>query len=129
MSVNKKVRITSRIVMKFSIRVLAVFIGCLVLYTCCTKAYDFGQLIFTEKGMDLKGNGQEVTITIPEGASSMEVGKILEDNGLIESKYAFFIQTFLYEAKIYPGTYTLNTQEGPEELIGDMKIVEEEKEE
>ena len=56
-------------------------------------------------------------ITYDSGASAKTVGDILEKNGLVESAYAFVIQTFLYEADIKPGKYKLNTEFNPAEII------------
>ena len=41
----------------------------------------------------------------------------LEEKGLINNSYVFFIQAKLYKAKMYAGTYTLNTAMTSEEML------------
>ena len=58
----------------------------------------------------------------------MEIGGILDKNGLISSPYIFFLQERLsaYHGKLQHGTYILNTSQTPTEM---MKIMAGEKEE
>ena len=125
MTVNNKARITSRIMFRYSTRTAFILIGGLILYTFCAKAFTFGTILFTEEGVADRGKGKEVVITIPKEASAGEIASILKDNGLIEDKIAFMFQTYLYEAEIYSGTYKLNTEFSPEELISAMMPEEE----
>lgn len=47
-------------------------------------AYTWGYAVFNEQAMAAEP-GLEVQVTIPEGASAMEIGEILDKNGLISS--------------------------------------------
>ena len=55
--------------------------------------------------------GQDVSVTIPEGASVKEIAQILKANGLIKYPHAFTkrLQDSEYRGKLHGGTYTLNT--------------------
>ncbi len=113
----KKNKKKSSVITKICFKVAMYVIGTLILVTICKEAFEFGALVYTEEGMDEEGAGRDVVITIPADSTTGEIASILKENGLIESEFAFMVQTFLYEADIYSGTYTLNTEYGPEELI------------
>lgn len=112
---------------KLTFKVAMYVIGAVLLVLVCKWSFDFGTKVFSEEGMAEKGKGQEVVITIPADASTGEVASILKENGLIESELVFKIQAILYEADIYSGTYTLNTEYNPEELIEALRPETEEK--
>ncbi len=82
-------------------------------------AYTWGYAVFNEQPMAAEP-GLEVQVTIPEGASALEIGEILDKNGLIASPYIFFLQERLsaYHGKLQPGTYILNTSQTPTEMMG-----------
>lgn len=73
-------------------------------------AYHFGYSIFNQEPMEY-GEGTEITVVISEDSSSYQIGKILEEKGLIESAEVFVIQEKLanIEGGLLPGTYILNT--------------------
>lgn len=112
---------------KITFKVAMYVIGAVLVVLVCKSAFDFGVKVFSEEGIAEKGSGQEVVVTIPADASAGEVASILKQNGLIESELVFKLQTMLYEAEIYSGTYTLNTEYSPEELIDALRPEEEEK--
>ncbi len=55
--------------------------------------------------------GQEVIVTIPKGASLSQVGAILQDNGVISSRFVFKIVALIRgeQRKIKAGDYALKT--------------------
>ena len=81
-------------------------------------AYTWGYAVFNEQAMAAEP-GLEVQVTIPEGASAMEIGEILDKNGLISSPYIFTLQERLsaYHGKLKEGTYILNTSQTPTEMM------------
>lgn len=123
---NNIAKKSASIFSKVTFKVAMYIIGAVIVVLVCKSAYDFGTKVFSEEGLAEKGSGQEVVVTIPADASTGEVASILKKNGLIENELIFKIQTILYEADIYSGTYTLNTEYSPEELIEAMKPVEKE---
>ena len=71
-------------------------------------------------------SGTDVTIEIPEGASSKKVAAILHDAGLIKYEYAFVLRVkeSEYRGRIQPGTFTLNTGMSTLEMIEELCYVE-----
>lgn len=116
---------TSKMVLSLSAKIVFWIICLTVFIIICTKAYAFGNLIFSDKGMVEEGNGTDVTVSIPAGATSSQVADILIEDELIESKAAFMIQAILYEAEFISGDYVLSTEDSPEEIITLLKPTEE----
>ena len=48
---------------------------------------------------------------------------MLEEMGLIQSRYIFMIQALFYEYDIYPGTYQLNTSMTSKEMLEEMSVL------
>lgn len=92
-------------------------------------AYDFGFQIFVDAPVTV-GSGRDVDVTIPMGKSAMDIGKILESNGLIEDSKVFYFQELLsaYHNKLKPGFYTLNTSMSVDEMMEIMSADAEEAE-
>ena len=72
--------------------------------------YDFGYRVFTEPAM-AEEPGKDVLVQVREDMSARELGKTLEEKGLVRDGNLFFLQLKLsaYSKKILPGVYTLNT--------------------
>ncbi len=122
--VDKK-RKGSSAMLKISTKIAMYLVGAMMLILACKTAFDFGALIYTEDGIDAKGQGREIEVTIPVDSTTSEIASILKENNLIENKLVFIIHTFLYEADIFSGTYTLSTEYSPEELIDALRPKEE----
>ena len=92
-------------------------------------AYDFGYRVFSEPPVS-SGQGIDVTVNVPVGASAMEIGRILEKEGLIRDARLFYVQETLsgWRGKLQPGTYTLRTTMTSEEMMEEMAGQEEEEE-
>lgn len=110
---NKKVKLLSKAI------IYIILIMILVLFAI--KGFAFGVELFSTQGVE-QSPGQDVVITIPEGANTSTVGNVLLNAGLIENKNTFGIQCKFYEASFYAGDYTLNTSMGAEEIIEKLKI-------
>ena len=61
--------------------------------------------------------GINAEITIPDGASTMEVAAALEQYRLIPSRYSFYLKVQLMGYKILAGTYILNTSMTYDEIL------------
>lgn len=96
--------------MGFIVRASILAIAILVIFKTGQKAYDFGFRIFTEEAMS-PAPGRDVAVTIVQGDSTMDVGKMLEEKGLIRDYKLFYVQKkcSVYDDDIKPGFYTLNT--------------------
>ncbi len=102
-------------------RIVVVIVLVLFIYKAGLKAYDFGYRIFAEEPMSVEP-GRDVDVTITQGKSVMDVGKMLQEKGLIKDAQLFYVQEKLssHKGKIQPGTYTLNTSMSAEDM---MKIM------
>lgn len=84
-----------------------------------TKAYSFGYAVFMDEAMDTEENAREVTVTISDGDSVLDIGKMLERRGLINSAYVFVVQSYCYEdgRNLKPGNYDLTTDMNAKEMM------------
>lgn len=101
-----------------AVKIVAVVIAIMFIYKYAVMAYDFGYRVFTEPPMSPDG-GRVITVAIGEDAKTKDIGKMLEDRGLIRDGRLFMIQEFLNEnhGKIKPGKYDLNTNMTADEMI------------
>ena len=102
----------------------------LIVYKFSFSAYDFGYRIFVEEPVDSIGV-RTASVTIVEGKTPKEIGKILEEKGLIRDGFLFIFQEMFseYHDELQPGVYELNTGMTPFEMMQIMAgQVEEEKE-
>lgn len=118
MSTNNKV-VFRFVSISFSILILlVVFIG---VFKASTFCYDFGYRIFTEKPVDSEP-GEEVVISIGKDESAFDIGKQLEEKGLIRDAKLYVAQYYLsaYVDALLPGTYTLDTAMTAKEMMAVM---------
>lgn len=103
------------------IKIVIIIVAGMLIYKYVFVAYDFGYRVFGEKPMT-EGEGRTVTIAIGSEMSSMDIGKALENKGLIRDAKLFFVQEKLSEhaGEIKPGMYELNTSMTVEEMIAIM---------
>lgn len=83
-------------------------------------AYSFGyQVCDQEPIAETEEEGQDVTVIIHEDESVYEIGKDLQEKGLIKDPLVFWAQELFsdYKDKIQPGTYLLNTHETVDEML------------
>lgn len=88
------------------------------IFRAATAAYDYGYRVFTEPPLSF-GEGRIISVYIKDGESALDVGKMLEEKGLIRDGRLFMIQELLSEnhGKIQPGVYDLNTSMTPQEML------------
>lgn len=81
-------------------------------------AYDYGYRVFAEPPISV-GEGRTISVFIDDKESAKEVGKMLQDKGLIRDANLFMIQELLSEhrGKIKPGIYDLNTSMTAQEML------------
>ncbi len=98
-------------------------VALLVMYTIrfAHTAYEFGFRLFTEEPV-AEAPGLDVKVTIPKGSNARDIGKILEERGLINDANLFFVQELIsdYRGKLAAGTYTLNTSWTPDQMMAEM---------
>lgn len=83
------------------------------------SAYDFGYDIFYQQPMDSEEEGRDITVVVEDGDSVYQIGKTLENRGLIRDAKVFVVQEKLsnYSGKLQTGTYILNTSMTPDEMM------------
>ena len=93
-----------------------------VVFKLAVGAYDFGFQVFADIPKD-EGDGRTVNVT----QDSKDVGKLLENKGLIDNATVFYVQEALseYKDEIKPGTYELNTAMSVEEMLETMCAADE----
>ena len=103
------------------IKVASICLAAFILYKVATVCYDYGFRIFAEKPVD-RQPGIDVNVAIVEGKSVKEIGKLLEEKGLIRSGSLFVWQEKFseYSGDLKPGVYTLNTSQTPYEMMAIM---------
>ena len=112
---------TSSAILFSTIKLVIYAVLIISVYLLMSKAFAFGEMVFSEEGMAQKGAGVEVQITIPKGASTKEIGDILVKNGLAENAYVFWLQVLLYEGELKSGKFVLNTEYNAEEIISALE--------
>lgn len=92
-------------------------------------AYDYGYRVFAEPPIS-DGEGRTISIYIEPADSVMDVGKALENKGLIRDANLFRIQELLSEHRgnIQPGVYDLNTSMTAQEMLAVIAVVPDEDE-
>ena len=83
-----------------------------------TAAYDYGFRVFTEEPVSL-GEGRTISVSVEAPVSVKDVGKMLEERGLIRDANLFVIQELVSEdhGKIQPGIYDLSTTMTAQEMV------------
>lgn len=76
----------------------------------CSFGFDFGYRVFNEPAVS-EAPGEDIMISISEDMSGRELGKMLEEKGLVKNGTLFYVQLQLsaYKKDMKPGVYTLNT--------------------
>ncbi len=122
--VTKEINKISIAVISISGKIVFYLLIAMLLITGAKKGYAFGHSIFYAPGMD-KAPGTEKIVTLDGTESVSEVGKLLEDIGLIRDHNAFSIQSLCYGYEVIEGTWKLNTSLTSKEIINLLKEVPE----
>ena len=111
------------------IKIAAVVFLVSFVYETAVKAYDYGYRVFAEEPVSV-GEGRTISISVGAGDSVRDIGKNLEEKGLIRDVNLFFVQELLseYHGKIIPGIYDLNTSMTNDEMLEIMSSEQEEEE-
>ncbi len=109
------------------IKVAALLFLISFVYDAAIKAYDFGFRVFAEEAMTT-GDGRTISISVEQDDTVMDIGKNLQEKGLIRDANLFFVQELLSEnhGKINPGIYDLNTSMKSDEMLAIMAAEPEE---
>lgn len=91
------------------------------------SAYAEGYGLFVQKGMDAPGQAHTEMVTILEedAGSALAVGKILENQKIITSRFTFAVKAKLtgYDEKLLPGTYILSSDMTMEQILEKISVL------
>lgn len=95
-------------IIRFVLNIL--FYACVVFVIVrgCTYVYHFSYQVFGSVSREAEP-GNDVTVQILRGETTMNIASKLETGLLIMDKYSFYVKTKLKDYSIMPGTYVLNT--------------------
>ena len=81
-------------------------------------AFDFTYTIFGDVAME-PSSREVMIVEIPADSSVLDIGEALEDGGVIDNKYAFFVKVKIkdYGALIRPGKYGLSPSMTYDEIL------------
>lgn len=114
-------RITTAII-RISMKLIVYALIILLLYEAVVKGYAFGHQIFFAEAVEAEP-GHDMTVTIEPDTSVNEAAKLLADDGLIGSEFAFIFQSKFYDYDtVYPGVYDLNTSMTSKEILQALNV-------
>ena len=81
-------------------------------------AFDFTYTIFGDVAME-PSSREVMIVEIPADSSVLDIGEALEDGGVIDNKYAFFVKVKIkdYGSLIRPGKYGLSPSMTYDEIL------------
>lgn len=94
--------------LQLSLNIIFYLVIVLLILMLTQKAYRFSYQVFGNEAADPKP-GHERSIKITKGESTMDLASVLETNGLIVSKYSFYVKAKLTKQVILPGKYIINS--------------------
>ncbi len=111
------------------VKVAALIFIVTFIYKTAVAAYDYGYRVFAEEPVT-EGEGRTISVYVEEVDSVSDIGKMLQEKGLIRDAGLFTIQELLSEnhGKIQPGIYDLNTSMTSQEMLAIMSASYEEEE-
>ena len=86
------------------------------IYYAATNVYEFCYQITGDTTCEVEP-GRDVTVQIKRGESTMAVCNKLESYKVVKNAYSFYLKIQLFEHKIMPGTFELNTSMTYDEVL------------
>ncbi|WP_342757209.1 endolytic transglycosylase MltG [Kineothrix sedimenti] len=110
------------------LKIVIIIVVVMFTYKYATDAYNFGYRIFTEAPVAEEGNAKVISIAITEEASTMDIGEVLEEKGLINDAKVFYVQELIseYHGELKPGIYELSSDMTVKEMMEIMSAEDEE---
>lgn len=104
-------------VMWLSLRLMLNVLLVLVVVEGYTNAYYFSYKLFSDVPY-VAASSEMMNVTLETGMDVVDTGIVLEEFGVIDSKYLLIARAYLgkYHDKIQPGTYALGPGMSPEEI-------------
>ncbi len=106
-------------IIKMALNILFYAVVVIAISRACVFAYDFSYKIFGDVSVEAEP-GKDTPIEVKTGEGTMVLAQKLENMGLVEDKYSFYVRAKLSTGSkkpILPGSYRLNTSMNYEEII------------
>lgn len=110
------IRKAAGMIISITTQIIICVLVVILVYHAAVKGFEFGVSVFSPTAVS-EAPGQDMIVIVEEGASALDVGKLLETKGLIKDEKVFFVQAILYKAHFYAGTYTLNTSMTSDQIL------------
>ncbi len=103
-------------------KIVIIIVVIMFTYKYAMGAYEYGYRVFAEKPISSEETAKTISISITEEATTMDIGKVLEEKGLIDDARLFFVQEMLspYHDKLKSGIYELSSDMTAEEMMAVM---------
>ena len=110
---------------KIGFTIMIILIVLLATFYLSRTGYDYGYRLFTETAVE-ETPGTDVLVQIKQETSNWQIGKLLEQKGLVRDSSLYVAQYYLsaYVNDLLPGTYTLNTSMTTKEMLIVMSTAE-----
>ena len=107
----------SSTVLSISVRTLVNVLILLFLVEGAIGAYHFSHKLFADYPY-VAASSERRNVTIESGMNAMQIAGILDDLGIVDSKYLFIARVYIgdYKDKIQAGTYSLGPGMTPDEI-------------
>ena len=91
----------------------------LIVFIVLSLAMTFAYSMWHEYSRQTTEGGEAVRVTIPKGATSKDVAKILQQDGILRYEYPFLVKLYLseYRGRIRYGTYQLSRTMSIEDIL------------
>lgn len=99
------------------LKVVAVILFFVLLIVVSVFSYRVGVQIFTNSGVSTEEEAVAYTLYVEKGESVFQIGRDLEDHGIINSALVFWIQSKLYKCKIAPGEYHVSSSSSSKAIL------------
>lgn len=117
--------------MRFYLRLIVNLLIIFLMIKLFTFSYGFAYKVFVNQPYN-KDSAAMVVVHINKGTSTFHIGETLEENNVIESKYAFVIRAKFskYNGQLKEGAYEVSAAMSMDEILSILsQQTEEEKEE
>ncbi len=114
--VGEKKSVSSSILL-FSLRALLNVLLVLLLVEGFTGAYHFSYKLFADYPY-VAASSETMNITIESGTSVLDLATVLDEMGIVDSRYLFIARVYIgdYQDKVIAGTYVLGPGMSPDEI-------------
>ncbi|MBR0087875.1 MAG: endolytic transglycosylase MltG [Lachnospiraceae bacterium] len=84
--------------------------------------FRFGRMVFSDEPMTrIRTDHVSYELTVQKGQSVLSIGKDLEEHGIIENRFVFFVQSRIYKCRIAPGTYTVSSRDSSKAILKSLE--------